>query len=181
MSTAAATRKKLDALLRAADERFTDLAVRLRRLRAELVREMPEGSILSAAGVELRTLETGRAVPVASCTRYASRHVPDGAELFDEGGAVVGTFRAETILEAGGRWDTIKQRYTGEAAAAPLTYDLMESQVPTATWFAAWLARWKRRQGDPRRVLRGRLPGCQWAGVSENGQGGLCLSLVVDR
>ena len=152
MSTAAATRKKLDALLRAADERYTDLAVRLRRLRAELTRELPEGSLLSAAGVDFRTLAAGRSVPIISCTLYASRAVPDGAELYDESGAAVGTFCAETVLEAGGRWDSIRQRYTGEPAAAPLTYDLMESQVATAEWFAAWLKRWAKRQHDPRRA-----------------------------
>jgi hypothetical protein len=37
------------------------------------------------------------------------------------------------------------------------------------------------QQGDPRRVLKGRLPGCQWAGVVENDRGGLCLRLVVER
>ena len=43
------------------------------------------------------------------------------------------------------------------------------------------VARWilTHQQGDPRRVLKGRLPGCQWAGVAENGQGGLTLRLVV--
>lgn len=45
------------------------------------------------------------------------------------------------------------------------------------------VARWilKHQQGDPRRVLKGRLPGCQWAGVAENDRGGLCLRLVVER
>ena len=43
-------------------------------------------------------------------------------------------------------------------------------------------ARWilRQGQGDPRQVLRGRLPGCQWAGVAENDRGGLVLTLVVD-
>jgi len=44
---------------------------------------------------------------------------------------------------------------------------------------AHWIL--KHQQGDPRRVLKGRLPGCQWAGVAENDRGGLCLRLVVDR
>jgi len=44
------------------------------------------------------------------------------------------------------------------------------------------VARWilQHQQGDPRRVLKGRIPGCQWAGLSENGQGGLTLRLVVE-
>jgi len=45
------------------------------------------------------------------------------------------------------------------------------------------VARWilQHQQGDPRRVLKGRLPGCQWAGIAENDRGGLCLRLVVER
>ncbi len=35
------------------------------------------------------------------------------------------------------------------------------------------------QQGDPRRVLRGRIPGCRWVAVSENDIGGMCLQLVV--
>lgn len=44
------------------------------------------------------------------------------------------------------------------------------------------VARWllAHGTGDPRRVLRGRLPGCQWAGVADNDRGGLVLTLVVD-
>jgi cytoplasmic iron level regulating protein YaaA (DUF328/UPF0246 family) len=43
------------------------------------------------------------------------------------------------------------------------------------------VARWilTHQQGDPRRVLRGRLPGCQWDGVRDNDRGGLALRLVV--
>lgn len=36
------------------------------------------------------------------------------------------------------------------------------------------------QQGDPRRVLKGRIPGCQWAGVSENDRGGMALRLVME-
>jgi hypothetical protein len=44
------------------------------------------------------------------------------------------------------------------------------------------VARWilAHRQGDPRKVLKGRIPGCQWAGVDENDRGGLALRLVVE-
>jgi len=44
------------------------------------------------------------------------------------------------------------------------------------------VARWilVHGQGDPRRVLRGRIPGCQWAGVDENDRGGLALRLLVE-
>jgi cytoplasmic iron level regulating protein YaaA (DUF328/UPF0246 family) len=36
------------------------------------------------------------------------------------------------------------------------------------------------QQGDPRRVLKGRIPGCHWAGVAENDLGGMNLWLVVE-
>ncbi|WP_052571705.1 peroxide stress protein YaaA [Geothrix fermentans] len=44
------------------------------------------------------------------------------------------------------------------------------------------VARWilAHGQGDPRKVLRGRIPGCQWAGVDENDRGGLALRLLVE-
>ena len=44
------------------------------------------------------------------------------------------------------------------------------------------VARWilLHQQGDPRRVLKGRIPGCQWVGIEENGQGGMTLRLVVE-
>ena len=44
------------------------------------------------------------------------------------------------------------------------------------------VARWllTHQQGDPRKVLKGRIPGCQWAGVDENELGGMALRLVVE-
>ncbi|WP_257303210.1 YaaA family protein [Geothrix campi] len=44
------------------------------------------------------------------------------------------------------------------------------------------VARWLllHGQGDPRKVLKGRIPGCQWAGADENDQGGLVLRLRVE-
>lgn len=47
------------------------------------------------------------------------------------------------------------------------------------------VARWilMHQQGDPRRVLKGRIPGCHWVGIEENGEngkGGMTLRLVVE-
>ncbi|GLH67105.1 peroxide stress protein YaaA [Geothrix edaphica] len=44
------------------------------------------------------------------------------------------------------------------------------------------VARWilLHGQGDPRKVLKGRVPGCQWLGVDENDRGGLVLRLRVE-
>jgi uncharacterized protein len=44
------------------------------------------------------------------------------------------------------------------------------------------VARWilTHQQGDPRRVLKGRILGCHWAGMTENDFGGMGLRLVMD-
>lgn len=44
------------------------------------------------------------------------------------------------------------------------------------------VARWilTHQQGEPRKVLKGRIAGCQWVGVSENDRGGLALRLLVE-
>ena len=44
------------------------------------------------------------------------------------------------------------------------------------------VARWilTHQQGDPRKVLKGRIPGCRWAGVTENDRGGLALRLELE-
>jgi cytoplasmic iron level regulating protein YaaA (DUF328/UPF0246 family) len=44
------------------------------------------------------------------------------------------------------------------------------------------VARWilTHQQGDPGRVLKGRIPGCHWAGMTENDFGGMDLRLVMD-
>jgi hypothetical protein len=44
------------------------------------------------------------------------------------------------------------------------------------------VARWllQHQQGDPRKVLKGRIPGCRWAGVTENDRGGLALRLELE-
>jgi len=44
------------------------------------------------------------------------------------------------------------------------------------------VARWllAHQEGDPRKVLKGRIPGCQWSGITENDRGGLALRLLVE-
>ena len=44
------------------------------------------------------------------------------------------------------------------------------------------VARWllAQQQGDPRQVLKGRMAGCRWAGVTENDRGGLALRLELE-
>ncbi len=65
------------------------------------------------------------------------------------------------------------------------TVDIVDEQGRAISHFSkkyrGLLARWilVHQQGDPRRVLRGRLPGCRWAGLTDNSLGGLTLRLVV--
>ena len=44
------------------------------------------------------------------------------------------------------------------------------------------VARWilLHQQGEPAQVLKGRIPGCRWAGLSDNDRGGLALRLLVE-
>jgi hypothetical protein len=44
------------------------------------------------------------------------------------------------------------------------------------------LAHWllAHQEGDPRKLLRAELPGCQWAGAEDNETGGLTLRMVVE-
>ena len=66
------------------------------------------------------------------------------------------------------------------------TVEIFDARGKAVSHFAkkyrGLVARWilLHQQGDPSRVLRGRIPGCQWAGVDENDRGGLALRLRVE-
>ena len=66
------------------------------------------------------------------------------------------------------------------------TVDIFDARGKAISHFSkkyrGHVARWilTHQQGDPRKVLKGRIPGGQWAGVSENDRGGLALRLVVE-
>ncbi len=44
------------------------------------------------------------------------------------------------------------------------------------------VARWLllHQEGDPRKVMKGRIPGCRWTGLTENDRGGLALRLELE-
>lgn len=143
------TRKGLAAAREAAlgAARYVDLCLVLRRLTVDLPAEVPEGWALRCGDVEFVTAAAGReGVPVVAAQLGASAGLADGAPI--EGG---GTLRAEEILRAGGRWDTLAERYDGEAAA-PRIFDLVEAQIEPARFVAAWLARYRTRQTSGRRA-----------------------------
>ncbi|HEY3400563.1 MAG TPA: peroxide stress protein YaaA [Geothrix sp.] len=66
------------------------------------------------------------------------------------------------------------------------TVDILDARGKAISHFSkkyrGLVARWilLHQQGDPRKVLRARIPGCQWAGVDENDRGGLALRLRVE-
>ncbi|HEX7553760.1 MAG TPA: peroxide stress protein YaaA [Geothrix sp.] len=66
------------------------------------------------------------------------------------------------------------------------TVEIVDAQGRTISHFSkqyrGLVARWilQHQQGDPRKVLKGRIPGCRWAGVTENDRGGLALRLELE-
>ncbi|WP_257308301.1 YaaA family protein [Geothrix fuzhouensis] len=66
------------------------------------------------------------------------------------------------------------------------TVEILDARGKTISHFSkkyrGLVARWLllHGQGDPRKVLKGHIPGCRWAGVDENDRGGLILRLLVE-
>ena len=66
------------------------------------------------------------------------------------------------------------------------TIEIFDAQGRAVSHFSklyrGLVARWllTHQQGDPRRVLKGRIPGCRWAGMIENDRGGLALRLELE-
>lgn len=147
--------RELDQLLTAssAESRYVDLALRFRRPLADFAREVPRGYEFTAAGVEFKTLAAGlQGVPVASVEPGDSCKVPAGAELRAEG-AAVGTFAPTTLLEAGGRWDLLERRFTGESPQERANLDVQESQLEVVTFGAAFLASFREKTPRDHSVL----------------------------
>lgn len=142
----AQVRRRLVELVEAAEgaDRYQDLALRLRAVRADFDQEVPIDHTFTAAGVECVTAAAGRlGVPVRSLEVGASTRIPDGTAF--EGG----TWRGEALLEAGGRWDTLRGRWAEDPPATWHTIDLIESQHQLVREFARWLARYRERRRRP--------------------------------
>lgn len=66
------------------------------------------------------------------------------------------------------------------------TVEILDASGRTISHFSkkyrGLVARWilAHRKGEPRAVLRGRIPGCRWAGMEENDRGGQLLRLLVE-
>ncbi|MBK9795655.1 MAG: peroxide stress protein YaaA [Holophagaceae bacterium] len=65
------------------------------------------------------------------------------------------------------------------------TVEIFDAQGRAVSHFSkkyrGLVARWllTHAQGEPRHLLRARIPGCQWAGAAEHDHGGMALRLVV--
>lgn len=157
IGNATTTRRKVRELLALVqpDSRYLDIAMRWRRLTGVFTTPMLKGTKVYAPGpagaVELEVLASapaGEPVPVASTTRRASTALAHGAEL-RAGEHVVGQLAAELVLQAGGRWDHLRKTWAPEPPQQVVVFDLQESQIEFARWFARWLTRYKLRQVDP--------------------------------
>ncbi len=77
------------------------------------------------------------------------------------------------------------ERYTGVAFRAldplGLPRDRWE-QIFILSGLRGLVARWilEHQEGEPKQVLKGRLPDCTWEGAVENDRGGLALTLRMD-
>lgn len=170
-------RKRVQALIDAAEgtDRYVDLCLVLRRLTADFESPVPEGYSFIAGDIEFITCTSGTVgVPIRSSKLGESVSVSAGSKI---DGPTLGTLRAETILSAGGRWDTLRQLYTADPPAAPLVFDLMESQVEVARWYSAWLDRFKARQGSKKKIKDYRT--LLNYGARGGGKTVLCLLLLV--
>jgi hypothetical protein len=126
-------------------DRYTDLLLYLRAIRADFPQEVPEGYEFTAGGVEFVTSAAGqRDVPIRSVQVQDSAQVPDGAPI-DQGGVL----RCQVLLSAGRRWDTLRSAWATAPAETPHVLDLLESQHAIVSSFAAWLGRYAVRRARP--------------------------------
>lgn len=96
-------------------------------------------------------------------------------------------FQLETLPE-GPVWELLPGEYADLLRSWPRprhTVEICNGDGKAISHFSkkyrGLVARWilSHQQGDPRRVLTGRIPGCHWVGASGNDRGGLALQLVV--
>lgn len=123
--------------------RYQDLELVFRRLTV-LGGDAKGGEIVSAPDGTRLVLHAADDAMVAAPLRAGSTaHLTAGTELRDEHGHVYNLW-VEDIARFGGRWDHHVRDFVGRAEN-PLIFDLQESQVPYARWFASWHHAFKHR------------------------------------
>lgn len=135
--------------------RYVDMGMRVRRLTllTDDGKRPAPGPCVSADG-------QAWAVPAASCddkvpisTRpiQAARKYETGTEIFRDGKRL-GVLVVDDIATGGGVWDALNNQWSLDSDGKrlppqrPVVFDLRESQVPAFRTFAAWLAKWRRKE-----------------------------------
>ncbi len=166
--------------------RYVDMGLRVRRLTlATDDNKRPEpGPCVSADGQEWRIpgASCDDKVPISTRPIQAARKYETGTEIFRDGKRL-GVLVVEDIATGGGVWDSLYNQWqTGSDGKRlppqrPVVFDLRESQVPAFRCFAAWLAKWRRKeatQEDGLIAFGGRRSGKTLVGVLG------CLFAAVD-
>lgn len=123
--------------------RYQDLELVFRRLTV-VGGDAVGGEIVTARDGTRLVLHAADDAMVAAPLRAGSTaHLQAGDELTDEHGRVYNLW-VESIARFGGRWDHHLHTWAGPAVQ-PLVFDLQESQVPYARWFAGWHHAFKHR------------------------------------
>jgi len=135
--------------------RYVDMGMRVRRLTivADDGKRPAPGPCVSSDG-------QAWAIPAASCddkvpisTRpiQAARKYETGTEIFRDGKRL-GVLVVDDIATGGGVWDALYNQWSNGSDGKrlppqrPVVFDLRESQVPAFRTFAAWLAKWRRKE-----------------------------------
>ncbi len=165
--------------------RYVDMGLRVRRLTlATDDNKRPEpGPCVSADGQEWRIpgASCDDKVPISTRPIQAARKYETGTEIFRDGKRL-GVLVVEDIATGGGVWDSLYNQWQGSDGKRlppqrPVVFDLRESQVPAFRCFAAWLAKWRRKeatQEDGLIAFGGRRSGKTLVGVLG------CLFAAVD-
>lgn len=135
--------RELDQLLAGArpEVRYREIAIHFRRLTIESPIPIPDDSFVTARdGTKLRVRTLGSQIICCGDPAGSSTHLQDEEPVVWEGGSAI--FRTEVLARFGGLWDSLEQRYVGEAQT-PLLLDVLESQVEIVRAFAARWATFK--------------------------------------
>lgn len=135
--------------------RFVDMGLRVRRLTlaTDDGKRPAPGPCVSADGQAwaIPAASCDDAVPISTRPIQAARRYETGTEIFRDGKRL-GVLVVDDIATGGGMWDTLYNQWqTGSDGKRlppqrPVVFDLRESQVPAFRCFAAWIAKWRRKE-----------------------------------
>lgn len=123
--------------------RYQDLELVFRRLTVTGGDPIAGELITAGDGTVCKLHGTDSGMVAAPLRAGSTAHLQPGVELRDRHGHVY-ILQVETIARFGGRWDHHVNDWAGPAEQ-PLVFDLQESQVEYARWFATWHHAFKNR------------------------------------